>query len=235
MSHPNPNPPTTTNTPKRVLMIVGDFCETLEVYGPLFTLKTLGCEVDICCPNKNKGDCVTTAVHDFSPMYQTYTEKPGHQVTLTCTFNEVNPKNYDGLYIPGGRAPEYLRMNPTVVDCVKCFVTCNKPIAAMCHGPQLLLATGCMTGRKLACYPTVMPECHLTGCEFVKVPNDECIVDNNIVTGPTWLSCPKMMTCFTTLLGCPPPWCPTTTPTKTTCPTTTSTNPPCTTTTAMTH
>ena len=126
---------------RKILMIVGDFTETLEVYVPLFTLRTLGFEVDVCCPNKSKGECVSTAVHDLSPEYQTYTERAGHSLMMTCNFNEVDPKHYDGLYIPGGRAPEYLRVNPNVVECVKCFVTCGKPIAAMCHGPQLLLAT----------------------------------------------------------------------------------------------
>ena len=189
---------------RKILMIVGDFTETLEVYVPLFTLRTLGFEVDVCCPNKNKGESVSTAVHDLSPEYQTYTERPGHALIMTCNFNEVNPKNYDGLYIPGGRAPEYLRTNPNVVECVKCFVTCGKPIAAMCHGPQLLLATQCMPKRRLTCYPTVMPEVTLAGGEYVKCPNDEVVVDGNIVTAPTWLACPRLITEFTTLLGCKP-------------------------------
>lgn len=203
--------------PKKILMIVGDFSETLEVYTPLFTLRCLGFEVDVACPNKTKGDTITTAVHDISPLHQTYTETPGHACMITCNFETLNPKNYDGLCLPGGRAPEYLRMNPKVLECVKCFITCCKPIAAMCHGPQLLLATGCMTGRKMTCYPTVMPECTLANTEYCKVPNDECIVDNNIVTAPTWMACPQMMMCFTELLGCkitpPPTTGPTTGPT----------------------
>lgn len=186
---------------KKILMIVGDFVETLEVYGPLFTLKTLGFNVDIVCPNKNKNETVTSAVHDFTPGFQTYTEKTGHLVYTTVNFTEVNPKTYDGLIIPGGRAPEYLRCIPQVVEVVKYFIETNKPIAAVCHGPQLLLATGTCTGRKITCYPTVMPECTLTGAQYTKVPNDECIVDGNLVTGPTYLSTPKMMTNFAELLG----------------------------------
>jgi protease I len=187
---------------KNILMIVGDFTETLEAFVPMMTLRTLGFNVDVCCPNKTKGDTVTTAVHDFSPICQTYTEKPGHALVITVNFPEINPKNYDGLYLPGGRAPEYLRINPKVCEIVKSFIECNKPIAAMCHGPQILLATGCMPGRKMTCYPTIMPECTMTGTQYVKIPNDECLVDNNIVTAPTWMACPRMMTCFTELLGC---------------------------------
>lgn len=199
--------------PKKILMIVGDCSETLEVYCPLFTLRTMGFEVDIGCPNKTKGECVTSAVHDFSPVCQTFTEKPGHMVVVTCNLNDVNPKTYDGLYLPGGRAPEYLRMNPKVIECVKCFIECNKPIAAMCHGPQLLFSTFCMAGRKVTCFPTVAPECHLANCEYVKVPNDDCCVDNNIVSAPTWMATPKMLLCFTDMLGCKV----TPTPTVTTC------------------
>lgn len=205
---------------KKILMIVGDFSETLEVWAPLFTMRTLGFEVDVGCPNKTKGETCTLAVHDFSPQFQTYTEKPAHLIYMTCTLNDVNPKTYDGLYLPGGRAPEYLRTCPKVVECVKCFLTCNKPIAAMCHGPQMLLCTGFpMTGRKMTCYPTVMPDCTTAGCEYVKVPNDDCCVDGNIVTTPTWMGCPKMVCCFTEMLGCKiptAPWSCTTPPTTTT-------------------
>jgi len=127
---------------------------------------------------------------------------------MTITWTDVNPKTYDGLVLPGGRAPEYLRCDPTVIEWTTCFIKCSKPIVAMCHGPQILLATGLMTGKKIACYPTMMPECTLSKAEFCKVPNDQCVVDGPIITGPTWLSCPPMMTCFTEMLGCkvtPPP------------------------------
>jgi protease I len=192
---------------KKVLMIVGDFAETLEVYCPMFMMQCMGIEVEVVCPNKNKGECVTTAVHDFTPEFQTYTEKTGHTITLTCNWNSINPKNYDGLCLPGGRAPEYLRLNPTVMECVKCFITCGKPIAAMCHGPQLLTATGMMNTRKMTAYPTCMPEITMCNAEYVKVPNDECCVDGNIVTAPTWMACPKMVNNFVNLLGVKPPCC----------------------------
>ena len=145
--------------PKKILMIVGDFSESLEVYGPLFTLKALGFDIDIACPNKPKGDTCTTAVHDCCPLYQTYTEKPGYAVMMTVTMNDVNPKMYDALYLPGGRAPEYLRTMPKVVECVKYFMETGKPIAAMCQGTQIMFATGTCQGRKMTCYPTMMPEC----------------------------------------------------------------------------
>ena len=186
---------------KKILMIVGEFTETLEVYCPMFTMRALGYTVDVCCPTKTKGSYVTTVVHDTTPECPTWTEKPGHCLMINCTFSEVNPKNYDGLWIPGGRAPEYLRMNPNVLECVKFFVSSGKPVAATCTGPQLLLATQCVPKRKMTCYPTMGPEVSLCGSEYIKCPNDECVVDENIVTGPTWMACPRTVTSFVNLLG----------------------------------
>lgn len=120
--------------PKRVLMIVGDFAETIETFTPYFGMKMMGIEVDMVCPNKKKGERVTTAVHDFT-TFQTFEETRGHTCEMTVNFPECNPNNYDGLWIPGGRAPEYLRTNPKVVEMVKHFMTSNKPVAASCHGP----------------------------------------------------------------------------------------------------
>ena len=185
---------------KKILMIVGDFVETLETYTPYFTMKMMGLTVDVVCPNKVKGETVCTAVHDFT-TFQTYEEKRGHNLTLTATFTEVNPTTYDALWIPGGRAPEYLRTDPKVVEIVKHFMTANKPVAAMCHGVQLLVPTGTIAGRKITSFPTCEIECTLAGSEFVKVPNDDCVVDGNLLTSPTWLACPTMMLKFVEMCG----------------------------------
>ena len=185
---------------KKILMIVGDFVETIETFTPYFTMKMMGFTVDVVCPGKVKGDTVMTAVHEFT-TFQTYEEKRGHCFTLTCTFTEVNPTTYDALYIPGGRAPEYLRTNPKCVEMVKHFMTANKPVAAMCHGVQLLVPTGGITGRKVTCFPACEIECTLAGCDFVKVPKDECVVDGNLITCPTWLACPTMMLKFVEMCG----------------------------------
>ena len=117
----------------KVLMLVGDFVESLEVYGVMFALQCCGIQVDTCCPDKNTGDKVQGAVHDFTD-FQTYEEKKGHLIPITLNFESVNPGDYDGLWIPGGRAPEYLRTKPKVVEIVNYFLTQNKPIGAMCHG-----------------------------------------------------------------------------------------------------
>src|SRR5512144_2617859 len=137
---------------KNILMLVGDFVEDYEVMVPFQALLMVGHTVHAVCPGKKAGQTVRTAIHDFEGD-QTYTEKRGHNFTLNATFDEVNPVNYDALVIPGGRAPEYLRLNSKVLDLVRYFDKEGKPIAALCHGPQLLAAAGVLKGRKLNCYP----------------------------------------------------------------------------------
>ena len=123
-------------TGKKILMIVGDFVEDYEVMVPFQALQMVGHEVDAICPDKKKGDIVRTAVHDFEGD-QTYSEKPGHNFTLNASFDDVDPKSsdaYDALVVPGGRAPEYIRLNEKVLDIVRHFDSKKKPIAASCHG-----------------------------------------------------------------------------------------------------
>ena len=188
--------------PTRVLMMVGDFVETLEVYAPYMALQCLGFTVEICCPNKNKGETVTTAIHNFNPMFQTYEEKLGYNIPCTINFPDVNPRDFDAMWIPGGRSPEYLRTNPKVCEMVKFMMDQNRPVAASCHGPQLLVPTGAISGRKMTCYPSCEVEVTLAGANFTKCPPTECVVDGNLITGPTFMSTPKMVHAFAEMLGC---------------------------------
>src|SRR2546427_9869211 len=126
---------------KKILMLVGDFVEDYEVMVPFQALLMVGHTVHAVCPNKKAGERVRTAVHDFEGD-QTYSEKPGHNFTLNATFSEVKAADYDALWIPGGRAPEYLRLNEQVVQIVRHFAETNKPIAAICHATPLLAAGG---------------------------------------------------------------------------------------------
>ncbi|HET7103673.1 MAG TPA: DJ-1/PfpI family protein [Terracidiphilus sp.] len=179
----------------KLLLLAGDFVEDYEIMVPFQALQMVGHTVDAVCPGKRKGDQVRTAIHDFEGD-QTYTEKRGHNFTLNADFDEVNPAQYDALVIPGGRAPEYLRLNGRVLDIVRHFSTADKPIAALCHGAQLLAAAGVIRGRKLNCYPACAPEVELAGGTYVAVDFSDAVVDGKLVTGPAWTAHPKWLARF---------------------------------------
>jgi protease I len=183
----------------RLLLLAGDFVEDYEIMVPFQALQMVGHTVHAVCPGKKKGDQVRTAIHDFEGD-QTYTEKRGHNFTLNATFDEIDPSKYDGLIIPGGRAPEYLRLNPKVLDLIRHFAKANKPIAALCHGPQLLAAAGVIKGRKLNAYPACAPEVELAGGTYVSVDMTDAVVDGNLVTGPAWPAHPVWLARFLKVL-----------------------------------
>jgi protease I len=185
---------------KKILMLVGDFVEDYEVMVPFQILLTVGHSVDAVCPNKSAGDTVKTAIHDFEGD-QTYTEKPGHRFHLNATFADVKPEHYDALVIPGGRAPEYLRLNQEVLSLVRHFFKENKPVAAICHAAQILAAAGVLSGRSCSCYPACSPEVAAAGGAFVDLPMDQAHTDGNLVTGPAWPAHPAWMAQFLSLLG----------------------------------
>jgi protease I len=185
---------------KKILMLVGDFVEDYEVMVPFQALQMVGHTVHAVCPGKKAGDKVKTAVHDFEGD-QTYSEKPGHQFALTATFAEVRPADYDALVVPGGRAPEYLRLNPDVLAVVRHFFEANKPVASLCHGPQLLAAAGVLKGRACNAYPAVAPEVTACGGTFKELPIEGAHVDGNLVTAPAWPAHPAWLREFLKLLG----------------------------------
>jgi protease I len=186
--------------PKKILMIVGDFVEDYEVMVPFQSLQIAGHQVDAVCPDKKAGDHVRTAIHDFEGD-QTYTEKRGHNFKLNATFAEAKPQYYDALVIPGGRAPEYLRLNADVLETVRHFAEAGKPIGAICHAAQILAAAGVIKGRKINAYPACAPEVTLAGGEFVTLPFEGAITDGNFVTGPAWTAHVAWLQQFLTLLG----------------------------------
>jgi deglycase len=186
-------------THKRLLMIVGDYVEDYEAMVPFQALQMLGHSVDAVCPGKKQGEIVRTAIHDFEGD-QTYSEKRGHNFTLNATFDEVKSEAYDGLVIPGGRAPEYLRLNAGVLEIVRHFFQANKPVASLCHGAQLLAAAGVVKGRTLNAYPAVAPEVTAAGGTFVEVPMTGAHVDGNLVTGPAWPAHPAWLARFVEVL-----------------------------------
>lgn len=185
--------------PKTILMIVGDFTEDYETMVPFQALQMVGHTVHAVCPGKESGDKVRTAIHDFEGD-QTYTEKPGHLFALNATFADIRPEDYDALVIPGGRAPEYLRLNAQVLRMVRHFFDENKPVAAICHGPQILAAAGVLTNRVCAAYPAVGPDVTLAGGKFADIPVTESIVEGNLVTAPAWPAHPAWLRDFLKLL-----------------------------------
>jgi len=185
---------------KKLLMLVGDFVEDYEVMVPFQALTMLGHVVHAVCPHKRAGDRVRTAVHDFEGD-QTYTEKPGHHFTLNFSFADVQPQNYDALVLPGGRAPEYLRLDEAVLSLVRHFATANKPIAALCHGVQILTAADVVKGRSCTAYPAVGPEITHAGGRYVAVPVDQAHAEGNLVTAPAWPAIPAWLAKFLELLG----------------------------------
>ncbi|NHZ71877.1 MAG: DJ-1/PfpI/YhbO family deglycase/protease [Aquificales bacterium] len=185
---------------KKILMLVGDFGEDYEVMVPFQTLLAVGHTVHAVCPDKAAGDSVRTAVHDFEGD-QTYTEKPGHNFALNATFADINEADYDALVIPGGRAPEYIRLNERVLEIVRHFDAENKPIASICHGAQVLAAAGVLNGRSCSAYPACAPDVTGAGGTYMDIPIDGAHTDGNLVTAPAWPANPDWMAAFLKVLG----------------------------------
>ncbi|KFE66518.1 DJ-1/PfpI family protein [Hyalangium minutum] len=185
---------------KKLLMLVGDYVEDYEVMVPFQALLAVGHTVHAVCPDKKAGETVRTAVHDFDGA-QTYSEKPGHNFAVNADFAEIDPTQYDGLVIPGGRAPEYLRLNAKVLQVVRHFAETRKPIAAICHGLQLLAAAGALEGKRCTAYPACGPEVTLARGTYVQVSVDDAVVDGNLVSAPAWPAHPKWIAAFLQVLG----------------------------------
>lgn len=184
---------------KRILMLAGDYVEDYEVMVPFQSLQMVGHRVDAVCPGKKTGEFVRTAIHDFEGD-QTYSEKRGHNFTLNASFDEVHPGSYDALVVPGGRAPEYLRLNPRVLEIVRHFAATNKPIAAICHAAQLLAAAGVLQGRRCSCYPAIAPDVVAAGGSYADILIDKACVDGNLVTAPAWPAHPAWLAAFLEVL-----------------------------------
>ncbi|MCG5531525.1 DJ-1/PfpI family protein [Halorhodospira halochloris] len=185
---------------EKILMLVGDFVEDYEAMVPFQALQAVGHTVDAVCPGKEEGGFVRTAVHDFEGD-QTYLEKPGHNFQLTASFDKIRAEDYDALVIPGGRAPEYLRLDEQVLDVVRHFHEADKPIAAICHGAQLLAAANVLRGRTCSAYPACAPEVELAGGLYVQINVSEAKTDGKLVTAPAWPAHPQWIGQFLKVLG----------------------------------
>ncbi|TBU95992.1 protease [Stutzerimonas kirkiae] len=187
-------------TERKILVLAGDYVEDYELMVPFQALQAIGYTVHAVCPGKSAGDKVRTAIHDFEGD-QTYSEKPGHNFALNFDFAAVRADDYAGLLVPGGRAPEYLRLNDKVLELVRAFDQAGKPIAAVCHGAQLLAAADVLKGRECSAYPACAPEVRLAGGQFVDIAVDQAHVQGNLVTAPAWPAHPAWLAAFVRLLG----------------------------------
>jgi len=185
---------------KSILMLVGDYVEDYEVMVPFQALLMVGHTVHAACPGKKSGEYIRTAIHDFEGD-QTYSEKRGHNFALNATFDQIKPEDYDALLIPGGRAPEYLRLNVRVIEIVHHFSKANKPIAAICHAAQILATAGVIDGKKCSAYPAVGPDVTQAGGTYVNLAMTEAIADGNLVTAPAWPAHPAWLAKFLDVLG----------------------------------
>lgn len=183
----------------RILILTGDFTEDYELMVPFQTLQVLGYAVDAVCPGKKSGETIKTAIHDFEGD-QTYSEKPGHHFTLNADFDAVATKNYAGLLISGGRSPEYIRLEPRVLEIVREFVAAGKPIAAVCHGPQVLVAADVIRGKRISAYPACQPDITLAGAEYATISLTDAVTDAPFVTAPAWPAHPAWLRQFHDLL-----------------------------------
>ncbi|MCE8024722.1 DJ-1/PfpI family protein [Billgrantia aerodenitrificans] len=185
---------------KRLLLLCGDFAEDYETMVPFQALQAVGHRVDAVCPDKRAGESIATAIHDFEGD-QTYSEKPGHRFTLNADFAAVDPADYDGLVVAGGRAPEYLRLNDRVIEVVRHFFAQDKPVAAICHGAQLLAAARVLEGRTCSAYPACRPEVELAGGRYADIAVDDAVTDGKLVTAPAWPAHPAWLAQFLAVLG----------------------------------
>jgi len=185
---------------KKILVLAGDYVEDYEIIVPFHALQMVGHTVHVVCPGKTAGEFVRTSIHDFEGD-QTYSEKRGHNFALNATFDQVKAEDYDALMIPGGRAPEYIRMNARVLEIVRYFMKENKPVAAICHAPQVLAAAGVLKGRKCSSYPATSPDVTLAGGTYVDVGMADAVVDGNLVTGPAWPALHLWLAKFLAVLG----------------------------------
>jgi len=187
---------------KNILMLVGDFVEDYEVMVPFQMLLMVGHKVDAVCPGKKPGETIKTAIHDFEGD-QTYSEKVGHNFNINADFDRVQANDYEGLVIPGGRAPEYLRLDEKVIAITQEFFKSNKPVAAICHGAQILAAAGVLNGRSCSSYPAVGPDVDTAGGKWI-ANNDtfsNAHVDGNLVSAPAWPAHPEWIRKFLDVLG----------------------------------
>ncbi|MGC4376581.1 DJ-1/PfpI family protein [Fictibacillus sp. Mic-4] len=180
---------------KKVLIVTGDAVEALEVFYPYYRCLEEGFEVTIASPTVKK---LQTVSHDFVEGMETYVEKPAYCLDSNVAFYDVDPSKFDGLIIPGGRAPEYIRMDDALPKIIRHFFEENKPVGAICHAAQVLsVVPDLMKGREYTAYIACKPDVIACGATYI----DETLhTDKNLVSGHAWPDLPGFMREFIRLL-----------------------------------
>ena len=172
---------------KKVLIAIGEFSEGLETYYMVYRLIEERAQPVVAAAAVKR---VQLVVHDFEPQYTNYTEKPGYFIESTVAYNDVDPKEYDALLIPGGRGPEEIRQYQAARSVAGYFIDTKRPLGAMCHGPQLVYAARNMNGRRMAAYHGIRADVEAAGATFVDQP---VVVDGNLITSRGWPDLPFFM------------------------------------------
>jgi protease I len=175
---------------KRVLVAIGDFSEGMETYYMVFRLMEEGITPVVAAKEVKRLQMV---VHDFDPEHSNYIEMTGYCIATDIAYQDVNPAEYDGLLIPGGRGPEEIRQYPEALKITRHFLDRKKPLGAMCHGPQVVWAAGSVKGRNMTCYYGIRPDLELAGASFVDQPT---VVDGQLITSRGWPDLPDFMPKF---------------------------------------
>ncbi|MBI8989207.1 DJ-1/PfpI family protein [Corynebacterium meridianum] len=181
---------------KKILIITGDGGETLEVLYPYERLREAGYTPVVAAQSTDRK--IQLVVHDFADDFDTYTEKLAHMWPADVAIDDVDPAEYAGLIIPGGRAPEYLRLNENVLNIVRAFFDADKPVAATCHGPLILARAGVLDGRECAAFGMCEPDVTDAGATYVDAAD---VTSGNLVTARAWNDNGPWMGAFLKLLG----------------------------------
>ena len=178
----------------RAIMLTGDAAEELDVMYPLYRVREAGWDCDVAALSRRD---VQLVIHDFDPNSDAYTEKNGRKLPVDLAFSEVEVERYQALIIPGGRAPEYIRVDPDVRRITEWFFAKDLPVGTICHGPQVPAVYGLLQGRRTASFPPLTGDMENAGATVVDAPD---VVDGNMVSCRGWPDMPEWSRAFMAVL-----------------------------------
>jgi deglycase len=164
----------------KVLIPIGDASEVLDTFYPIFRLPEDGFEAVVAGPEVRVYPLV---LHERPAGWDITEERPGYHLQATIAFRDVDPTEYAGLFISGGRAPEYLRYDQDLIEITRHFFEAGKPVASVCHGIEILTAAGVISGRTVTTVAKCRMDAEQGGARYVDEP---CTLDGNLVTARTW-------------------------------------------------
>jgi protease I len=178
----------------KVLLVIGDATEVLDTMYPYFRLPEDGFEVVVAAPEKRLYHMV---LHEQPPGWDITQETAGYHLQSDIAFRDIKPEEYAGIFISGGRAPEYLRYDEDLLNVTRHFFEANKPVASVCHGIEIIAAADCIQGRTV----TTVAKCALDATQVgAKYVDESTVVDGNLVTARVWMDNTPFMKEFLKLL-----------------------------------